>query len=255
MRVLFFIAFLGLISCSKKSESVSKIEVKAEEASLSFSLDSLVQNKCEGEDCASLRLVWPMAKGSEIADPINQAVQEHVNSMLLFGDVVSTNRDTLVMDYFQSFTEFKSDFPDGPGAWEIDVEGSKTYQSDSTISLQFYWMSYMGGAHPNHGQDFLNFNALTGKYLSRDQVVLDEIGLKIIAEKKFREYHEVAEGVSLEDDGRFFLPETGFFLANAMGFKDDKFWIVYVPYEIGPYVMGDTELEFSREETKDFVHW
>jgi hypothetical protein len=65
----------------------------------------------------------------------------------------------------------------------------------------------------------------------------------------------VPANVRLEDDDRFFLPETGFFLANAMGFQDGNFWIVYVPYEIGPYAMGYTYLEFTKEELGGLVRW
>jgi hypothetical protein len=44
-------------------------------------------------------------------------------------------------------------------------------------------------------------------------------------------------------------------LANAIGFKDNKFWVIYIPYEIGPYVLGYTELDFSREEVAKLVRW
>lgn len=88
-----------------------------------------------------------------------------------------------------------------------------------------------------------------------DRVILNETEFFKLTEQKFAEYHEVEKGVSLVDDGRFFLPETGFFLANAIGFKEDKFWVIYVPYEIGPYAMGYTELEFSKEELGEMVRW
>jgi len=40
-----------------------------------------------------------------------------------------------------------------------------------------------------------------------------------------------------------------------MGFENGKFTIVYVPYEIGSYAMGYTNLEFTREELGDLVRW
>ncbi|MDP2040526.1 DUF3298 domain-containing protein, partial [Algoriphagus sp.] len=95
----------------------------------------------------------------------------------------------------------------------------------------------------------------SGEALSLDQLVLDENSLLKLSEQKFRAYHEVEEGLSLSEDGRFFLPETGFFLANAIGFKEGKFWVIYIPYEIGPYVMGSTELDFSKEELSGVVRW
>jgi hypothetical protein len=38
-----------------------------------------------------------------------------------------------------------------------------------------------------------------------------------------------------------------------MGFSGDKFRLIYIPYEIGPYAMGYTELDFSLVELKLIV--
>ncbi|MCU0399620.1 MAG: DUF3298 and DUF4163 domain-containing protein, partial [Algoriphagus sp.] len=128
-------------------------------------------------------------------------------------------------------------------------------ESDNIVSIIFEQYNYTGGAHPNSSVAFLNFEKKSGEYLSIDRLVLDLAKVTQLAEQKFRHFHEVREGVSLEDDGRFFLPESGFFLANAMGLKDDSFYIVYIPYEIGPYVLGYTELKFTKEELGDAVRW
>lgn len=84
---------------------------------------------------------------------------------------------------------------------------------------------------------------------------LDQPALLALAENAFREFHEVDEGSTLEESGLFFLPETGFFLPNAIGFSSDKFRLIYIPYEIGPYAMGYTELEFSLDEVKGIVRF
>ncbi len=250
MKILILLSLLSFVACSQKEQVVSQTL----DEPLGFTLDSLKQERCVGENCATLRLVWPVANGKN-AEKINQAIAEEVNKSLLLGDELIMTRDSLISSFFGMFEEQKRDFPDSPGGYELELDGSVSYQSDSTVSLEFGWFSFLGGAHPNHGVNFFNLDAGTGDYLSLDRLVRDEGQLKTLAEEKFREFHEVAEGVSLADDGRFFLPETGFFLANAMGFKEDKFWIVYVPYEIGPYAMGYTELEFTREELGDLVRW
>jgi len=99
----------------------------------------------------------------------------------------------------------------------------------------------------------MNFDRGTGEYLSRDQLIIDQTRLLDVAEKAFREFHEIGKNMTLEESGKFFLPETGFFLPNAMGFKSGKFHLIYIPYEIGPYAMGYTELEISLEELKGIV--
>lgn len=249
MRYLIVFCLMATLSCAQRSQTTS-----GEKVELSFGLDSLVKEVCAGDNCASMRLVWPVASGADAADQINLAVSEQVAFLVQTGETVAP-LDSLVKDYFASFESFKADFPDAPGGWEINAEGEVSYRSDSTLSLFFTQSSYLGGAHPNSFVSFLHFDPATGEVLGEDRLILDERALASLAEKKFREVHEVVEGVSLEEDGRFFLPETGFFLANAKGFKEGKFWLIYVPYEIGSYAMGYTELEFTREELGDIVRW
>lgn len=248
MRVALALLCLIWISCGEKKTEVPVV------SELTFSLDSLQEKTCAGENCATLNLRWPVAKGIDSAEKINQSILEKLELL------IQTGEDTMPFDsaksyYFRNFEKFKAEFPDSGGDWEIEAEGEVTYQSDSTISIQFSWMSFLGGAHPNHGKDFMNFDPQTGEFLSRDRLILDEASLLEKVEQKFRAFHQVEEGVSLNEDGRFFLPETGFFLANALGFQEGKFVVVYIPYEIGPYAMGYTELEFTPEELKGIVRW
>ena len=252
MKYLILPMLVLIISCSPKTGAQRDSQ---DAPALSFDLDSLIQEKCVGEECAKLRLVWPVASGPELSSQINETIAQEITEMMMFGESNSLVRDSLIAQYFQSYLEYKDEFPSGYGAWEVDVVGKVTYQSDNTLSISVDWMNYLGGAHPNSGQDFLNFELSTGKFLSREQLVKDEKKLLALAEQKFREFHEVEKGMTLEEDGRFFLPETGFFLANSMGFEEDKFKIIYIPYEIGPYAMGYTELEFTREELGDLVRW
>jgi len=47
-------------------KGVTQSENYAEEK-LTFDLDSLVQETCVGQECARLRLIWPVAKGDSNA--------------------------------------------------------------------------------------------------------------------------------------------------------------------------------------------
>jgi len=246
LSVLVIVAF----GCKGVTQSENYAEEK-----LTFGLDSLVQETCVGEECARLRLIWPVAKGDPHAAQINEVIQGQLLGFLQIGEDPGTNLDSAANDFFRSFKAFKKEFPQSFGSWEIEVKGKLSYESDRAISIFFEQYNYLGGAHPNSTVAFLNFEKKSGKSLSPDQLVLDQAKVTQLAEQKFRLFHEVPEGVNLVDDGRFFLPETGFFLANAMGFKDGKFWIIYVPYEIGPYVLGYTEIEFTQEELGDAVAW
>ncbi len=250
MRITTILLFTLLISCTsrfKKQEIIKEI-------GLTFQIETIEKESCVGENCAKLKLSWPVAEGGEVADKINQAIQDQMRFLVQTGEEIAP-LDSMISKYFRSFESFKAEFPDSYGGWEIEASAEITYVSDSTLSVYFTQSSFLGGAHPNSMVSFLNFDPKSGESLRLDRLISNEPELFALAEKKFREFHEVLEGVNLEDDGRFFLPESGFFLAKAMGFKDNKFWVIYVPYEIGPYAMGYTELEFSKEDVPKAVRW
>lgn len=250
MRIFPIFLFIVLTSCSRPSSN-QQIEMEEE---LTFRTQTLEKESCVGENCAKLKLSWPVASGGNAASKINQAIDDQMSFLVQTGEDFAP-LDSMIANYFRSFEEFKADFPDSYGGWEIEATGEVSYLSDSTVSIYFSQFSFLGGAHPNSLVTFLNFDPNKGEALSVDRLILDETTVFNLTEQKFTEFHEVEKGVNLVDDGRFFLPETGFFLANAMGFKDDKFWVIYIPYEIGPYAMGYTELEFSKAETPTEVRW
>ncbi|GMQ27083.1 hypothetical protein Aoki45_37660 [Algoriphagus sp. oki45] len=253
MNYFFISIFALLMSCGPR-------EIYQEEGAeilspLIFEMDSLVREKCVGESCAQIRLVWPMAKGGEKADIINSQIRETVKNLMQYGEKDSPDLEAGADQFLEEFLSFRSEFPESAQEWEIQVEGEVSYSSDQTLSIFFSQYTYLGGAHPNSMVYFLNLDYTSGKALDSNQLVLNEKELLKLTEQKFREYHEVEEGISLEESGKFLLPETGFFLANAMGFQEDRFKVIYIPYEIGSYAMGYTELEFSREELKEIVRW
>ena len=257
MRYLILFFLFAAFSCAPKTETTSfqpdnSPAIQAD--SLIFKADSLNKEICVGENCAKLKLLWPVASGSVAAEKINQVTRDQMALLIQTGEDPAP-LDTLVQNFFKSFKDFKTEFADAIGGWEIEAEGHVSYQSDSTLSIRFSQFNFMGGAHPNSSVSFLNFDPKTGEFLGDDQIILDETVFFKKVEQKFRKFHEVAEGVTLKDDDRFFLPETGFFVADAKGFKDGKFWVIYQPYEIGPYVMGYTELEFTKEELGEVVRW
>lgn len=250
MRITTIFLFTLLISCTSKFKKQEIIK----EIGVTFQIETIEKESCVGENCAKLKLSWPVASGGAPADKINQAIQDQMGFLVQTGEEIAP-LDSMISKYFRAFESFKAEFPDSYGGWEIEAIAEVSYVSDSTLSIYFTQFSFLGGAHPNSVVSFLNFDPKSGESLSLDRLISNEPELFSFAEKKFREYHEIREGVSLEDDGRFFLPETGFFLANAIGFKDNKFWVIYVPYEIGPYTMGYTELDFSKEEVPKAVRW
>lgn len=247
MKYLLILAVFLCIACSKPT----KIEEQIVEE-ISFRTKSFTSERCVDENCAKVELSWPVAENGTAASKINEEIGDQLLAYFQ-QDKTYDNLDSAANDYLDSYEEFKADFPDAPGGWAIEVNAEKSYESDSTLSFKFTEYNFSGGAHPNSSVYYMNFDKISGEYLSVDQVVLDQEKLLALAEAAFRKHHDVEEGVALKDDGRFFLPESGFFLPNAIGYKEGKLVLNYIPYEIGPYVLGYTDLEFDLKDLEGIV--
>lgn len=244
MKYLVILSAVILFACSSKSEQ--------KEAELNFISKAFSSERCVDDNCAKVEVNYLVAENTKAATQINEDI---VEQMLSYFNMEKSfaNLDSAANDYLNSFEDFIKEFPDAPGGWSIELNVEKSYESDSTLSFKFSEFNFSGGAHPNSSVNYMNFDKEAGEYLSWDRVILDEVKMLELAEKAFREFHQVEEGVALKDDGRFFLPEIGFFLPNALGYEGDKFVLTYIPYEIGPYVMGYTELEFELKDLEGIV--
>ncbi len=246
MNRLVLFALLIFLSC--KSEEVEKRD------EIEFQTEEFFAEKCEGDACAEVDFSWPKATGGNQAAKINEAIEARL-IQYFYTDTLTESLQTQSEFYLESFAEYSSDFPEAAMDWKTEVKAEFSYQSDSTLSIYFSEYNFSGGAHPNSSVNFMNFDLASGEVLSESDMILDQSAFLKIAEEKFRDFHQVDEGLSLSEDDRFFLDESGFVLANGIGFKDGKFWVIYVPYEIGPYALGYTELEFDPESLKGIIRF
>lgn len=243
--ILLFFSFL-IYSCQSE---------KTESGALEFEQRQIEKESCVGEECARVSLSYPFFKGDgESVSLLNVHVEQQ---LVLFLNMDENQEivplDSAVSGFLDSYQEFKNDF-DSPQEWEITVDAKVALLGKKLISIVFDTFSFTGGAHPNTYRLYLNFDPVKNEPLKNQELVLDENGLLILAESKFRQYHDVIDSVTLAVDGRFFLEdEKNFFLPSAMGFEGEEFVLYYNPYEIGPYVMGSTELRFTKEEIKGLV--
>ncbi len=243
MRILLFL-FLSIVwSCTSPDEK---------NKDLTFSPKELLTERCVEENCATVTITWPEAKETAVGKKVNDVILSKLKSYFR-PDTVFADLKSATEDFVNSYVEFKNDFPEVSGDWNIEITVEKSYESDSLISFKFSEYNFSGGAHPNSSIMFLNFDKVNGYMLTEDQFILDREKLFEKTERSFREYHQVPNNTSLTEDGRFFLPETGFFLPNAIGYEDGKLLLIYIPYEIGPYALGYTELEFDLIELEGIV--
>lgn len=243
--ILIFLSLL-LFSCQAKIPESGVLE---------FEPKKFEKEACVGKECAIISLTYPFFTGqSESADFLNVHVEQQLVMFLNIGE----NQEIIPLDsaastFLNAYVAFKKDF-DSLQEWEITVDAKVTLQGQKLISLVFDTFSFTGGAHPNTYRMYLNFDIAKNSPLKNEDLILDKNALSTLAKSKFREYHDVPDSVALAQEGTFFLEnDKDFFLPAAMGFEGEEFILFYNPYEIGPYVMGPTELRLIKEEIKGLV--
>src|SRR5690554_5528799 len=251
-RIIMFMGLLCLVTCQNSTHR------KATDSTPSLTFKDKTESfeECVGEACAKVALAYLVFEGdSVLAEIINRQIAEQNISMWVTGDQQYSGMEEAVSSFFDGYKSFRTDFPDAPQEWTFETEAKLTHQSDSLVSIRFENFSYLGGAHPNTVVIYLNLDlSENANVLVHEKMLVDRDKLLELAEEKFREYHEVDPAVKLEDDGRFFLDKGKFFLPAAMGYEGEEFILLYNAYEIGPYVMGRTELRFALEELEGVVY-
>lgn len=241
----FIITLLVLIGCAKEKEMTRLLQVEER---------SFFKEGCIDASCAKLDFNWVEYAGDERADRMNEILEQQILSYTQFGELKFTCLDTAADFFIAQYKSVRTEFPDSPGDWYLALNSQEAFDSLGLKTLVYQMESYTGGAHGNTSFQMLNFDAASGNQLSNDALILDNDRLLNLAEEAFRKYHEVDPALTLEEDGDFFLPETGFFLPATMGYSGSDFILYYQSYEIGPYAMGTTDLRIPLKELKGVVH-
>lgn len=247
-----YLSLILALSCLSHWASPSSGSVTS---ALRYEVKTKNLKKCIDGACASVDLTYPVFEGnSSLAITLNRQVAEQNMVMWMTDEQPDETVDEAIASFFEDYEQFREDFPDAAHEWFFETEAKVTFQSDSLISIKFENFWYMGGAHPNTLETYLNLDlSEAGTILTHEKMLTDREKLLKLAEEKFRKQHEVSVGVSLEEDGRFFLEEEEFFLPLSMGYEDNEFVLIYNNYEIGPYAMGRTDLRFPFKDIKGIV--
>lgn len=251
MTKKMFFAILGsayLVACTPPQENQKDVP-------LTFQMETESRERCIGEACAKAEWKYPLFDGdTALAAGINWQIQEQLKYHLMTDDYGFEDLSAGVEILFNNYERFRNDFPEVIQQWTIDIEGNVTLLSDQLVSMKFVNFSYTGGAHPNTVITYLNLDLSDSVSIApHENIILDRDRLLKLTEEKFRQYHEVDAGVSLEDDGRFFLDDGRFFLPATVGYEEKEFVLYYNNYEIAPYVMGGTEIRFPLSDLKGIV--
>ena len=236
------------------------------QGSFKFSISTIEDSvkpypKFEGGPLATAKITFVYPDSS-----INKTKSDFLKSEIeaLMGyDKVSPNtpvEDVAHKFIFDYFFRYKNGLP-APSDTSADLS-SPTFKHyyDKKIGVVFnrknmvifssYILEFAGGAHPNHSTTFFCVDVENKKRLAlADVLIMDSAKISPILEKVLRKDRKIPSSnklstVLFED---YILPNENFYF-NLMGIV-----FYYNPYEIAPYVYGDTEIFIPFSSISDLL--
>ncbi|PWJ57409.1 uncharacterized protein DUF3298 [Dyadobacter jejuensis] len=152
----------------------------------------------------------------------------------------------------KNYTDFKADFPEAPGCWEIEIKGDTIMTTPKWMFYALQQYFFTGGAHPNTLQSDYAFDLESGKSVDMNYFISDTVALLNLAEKEFRKVEKLGPEVDLEEQG-YFLANHKFFLPANYNFTREGLRLYYNPYEIAAYVRGSIVLTIPYDRLEGIV--
>ncbi|MFS4483616.1 PdaC/SigV domain-containing protein [Hyunsoonleella sp. 2307UL5-6] len=229
--ILLFTIFL-FFSCKKDVELLSFSEVE-----ITTKNNTLVE------------VFVPKALGkTPVSATINTTIENFIASLITSGTAENNDKLLSVTNQIELFNQeyqsFNKEFPKAIQNWEAQIHGEVTFKSSKMISIVLTSYINTGGVHGNTSINFLNFDAITGKKISKEALLTDVKGFKTIAKSYFEK--ETLEESTIIASSDFKLPEN-------IGFSEDGIILLYNTYETLPYTKDIIEFTIPFEIANDYL--
>ncbi len=248
----FFLLIILFSACSdnSKSEKEKTTSNKAlEESSVAFELENIkVQSPiCEKDTiaCTQVNINYPVFK-SDLGKITVETLNEDITSLILKSSLNPEDQYTSIKEacdgFLADYAAFKEQVPSEVPGWEIEIKADVINNNSEYLSIMVSDYSYLGGAHPNQSNQFLNYKVSTGKGITLEDLVKDITDLKKLAEAEFRALKGLSNTDDLNEAGYLF--EAGIFqLPEHFGIQNDQLLLYYNNYDIASYAEGRTILK------------
>ena len=152
----------------------------------------------------------------------------------------------LMDSYTSRSAQIMDDLSSSPGGPYYDEMAAVCTRTGQIVSIRLDNSSYTGGAHPNRYTDSLLFDLETGQFTDPAQIADDPASFlegtaALLLEKA--EAHPVYG--SFWQDYKELIARWN---EGTVLFSEEGMEVVYSPYEIAPYGMGDVALRLDWEE-------
>jgi hypothetical protein len=136
--------------------------------------------------------------------------------------------------------------------WNASTSVSVVYNEWPLLALENFSSAFIGGAHGNHGSNFIALDLAAKKVLKPSDIFKPgyKKALSAALDKSFRKKYKIPAGQPLDEQYLFkktIEPNDNFFIAK----KGVVF--SYTPYEIGPYAVGQITLFIPFTDIKGIV--
>ena len=260
---------LSLVACVENSQvNVSKSSSPSESKVTNmedFKLGKIERTwqtgncKIEGNPCFTIEVSYPqfLDNNANSLAKINTAIKQEINHSLQ-GYQFEQNRnsenqslDKIVEDIFFTFNQDIEENNLLPNSWVIELKGEQEIKTKNTLTILISEYSYLGGAHPNSYQTYLNFNQKTGALIQLEEIISDPEAVLELAEQQFRKTYDLSPEERLTNAGLF---ENQLVLPENFAMTKEGLIFLYNPYEIGPYAAGYYEFQISWERLEGLVN-
>ncbi|WP_299488420.1 DUF3298 and DUF4163 domain-containing protein [Acaryochloris sp. IP29b_bin.137] len=252
---------LGIASLLNLSPSVAKTALPYP-GTLPFAVSKYV--KTDGRcahlpkaPCTQITVAYPQFHPSSTpTSTAIDAINNHIQQLLLqkaANDRPPQDIESAMSQFIRDYHAAVKEFP-RQGVWADEKQVEVKTNQPHLLSLQFSHYFYTGGAHPNSSRTYWNFNPKTGTLIQLSDVLVKGYAPKLnaIAEQHFRAVKALSPSTSLN--------KAGFWFENDKFQVNDNFLIApegliffFNTYEIGPYVVGPTEIKIPYTELEELI--
>ena len=186
-------------------------------------------------------------------DSITVAVNKYILNPVA-GSERAESTDSLWYIFRSSYKKIRRDFPEYRTAWKISREMQVYGLQIDFICLKFKATEFTGSAHPNSFIFFEIHSLHDGHTLKLKDFIKPE-KIKVFrhrVEEKFREVRGVTSVFDLSDSG-FQFPGNKFYVPENFGINDSVITFRFNSYDIGPYVLGPTDMNLPLEDLADLL--
>ena len=193
-----------------------------------------------------------MQSGNGMSDEVCQLINSRLIEMLLnqSGDLTA---DEAAEAYIR---EMEAQFHKDKLLREYvdNIEGRAEYGFENVINYRMTQSTFAGGAHPSTTTTILRFNAMTGDFISLDNVfpTANHDALIVMLIAKLMLDNGVSTMEELHDMG--YLEWMDMFVTPNFALREDSIEFYYNEYDIAPYAYGPTSICLDYPSVKSLMN-